>query len=313
MLLSIIVPVYNVENYIERCINSLINQDLKEDYEILVVDDGSKDNSINIVKSIKNEKIKILTKENGGLSSARNYGINHAVGKYITFVDSDDYVDLNLFSKCIKKMEKEELDMLGYDFMIVRGRNEVPINRVKKYDDKTNFVLNNPNACNKVFLRKIFIDNSIKFDEGIWYEDLALIPSLYKYAKKVGYCEDVYYYYIQRENSITNIKKYNQKCLDIIKSINLIASRIDDADYRNYLISNHLIYLGSLRTVEFNKKDEFKKIVKFVETQHPDYLNTKYFNDIPKLKRVYIKAFPNYNLCKVLNYMSLVYKKFKED
>lgn len=106
---SVIVPFYNVENYIEKCIKSLINQTL-EDIEIILVNDGSKDNSINIAKKYAEkypEKIVYLEKENGGLGDARNYGIPYAKGEYIAFVDSDDYVEKDMYKEMLKKHKKK--------------------------------------------------------------------------------------------------------------------------------------------------------------------------------------------------------------
>ena len=111
---SVIVPVYNVEAYLDKCLNSLVNQTLKE-IEIIVVNDGSKDNSEKIIEKYKEkypEKIKYYKKENGGLSSARNYGLKYAIGEYVAFVDSDDYVDLKMYEKMINLANLENSDIV---------------------------------------------------------------------------------------------------------------------------------------------------------------------------------------------------------
>ena len=116
---SVIVPVYNVEDYIEKCLNSLVNQTL-EDIEIIIVNDGSKDNSENIIKSFLSrypQKIKYLKKENGGLSDARNYGIPYATGEYIAFLDSDDYVELDTYENMYNLAKKENSDMVECNFI----------------------------------------------------------------------------------------------------------------------------------------------------------------------------------------------------
>ena len=112
---SVIVPVYNVENYIEKCLDSLLNQTL-DDIEIIVVNDGSTDNSANIIKEKYVNKIVYLEKENGGLSDARNFGLPHAKGKYIAFLDSDDYIEPTMYEKMYSVAEKEEADMVECDF-----------------------------------------------------------------------------------------------------------------------------------------------------------------------------------------------------
>ena len=117
---SIIVPFYNVENYIEKCLQSLVNQTL-EDIEILLVNDGSKDRSEEIAKQFIEKypnKIIYLEKENGGLSDARNYAIPHAKGEYIAFLDSDDYVETNMYEEMYNKAKKEDLDYVECDFFM---------------------------------------------------------------------------------------------------------------------------------------------------------------------------------------------------
>ena len=114
--LSIIVPVYNVEAYIAECLNSLVNQNY-QDYEIIVVDDGSPDGSMIIADDIakKSDKIKIMHKENGGLSSARNFGLEHASGQYIWFVDSDDRIETDCLAQLVERMKKYDLDILSFN------------------------------------------------------------------------------------------------------------------------------------------------------------------------------------------------------
>ena len=123
---SVIVPVYNVEDYIEKCLNSLVNQTL-EDIEIIIVNDGSKDNSENIIKSFLSrypQKIKYLKKENGGLSDARNYGLKYATGEYISFVDSDDYITENLYTDLLPYME-QKYDMIKFKIAKVDEQGNV--------------------------------------------------------------------------------------------------------------------------------------------------------------------------------------------
>ena len=116
---SVIVPVYNVEKYIEKCANSLINQTLS-DIEIIFVNDGSTDGSIQIIEQYENnfkEKVKCVSKDNGGLSSARNYGIPYATGEYIAFLDSDDYVELDMYETMYNKAKEDDFDMVECDFI----------------------------------------------------------------------------------------------------------------------------------------------------------------------------------------------------
>ena len=134
---SVIVPFYNVEKYIDRCLNSLVNQTL-EDIEIIIVNDGSKDNSETIAKEYSSkykDKIIYLEKENGGLSDARNYAIPYATGEYIAFLDSDDYVEVNMYEQMYEKAKKENADIVECDFLW-EYPNEKIESKGKIYKDK---------------------------------------------------------------------------------------------------------------------------------------------------------------------------------
>lgn len=120
--LSIIVPVYNVAELIKKCVDSLLCQDIpSEEYEILLINDGSTDNSLQIIENLarKHSNIKVYSKPNGGQSSARNWGLRHALGKYIWFVDSDDFIETNVLGKVLGKVEKDSLDVLCFSFEAV--------------------------------------------------------------------------------------------------------------------------------------------------------------------------------------------------
>ena len=163
---SIIVPCYNVEKYIERCLNSLINQEYSN-IEILCIDDGSKDNTKKIIKNFleKDSRIKYFYKENGGLSSARNYGLKYIDGYYCCFIDSDDYVDSTYVSKLVNSIEKNNADIAVCEFDRVYGKHTT--HKEMKRKDIENFIV--PAAWNKLYISKYFKD--ITFPEGLWYED----------------------------------------------------------------------------------------------------------------------------------------------
>lgn len=211
---SVIVPVYNVEKYIDKCLDSLVAQTL-EDIEIIVVNDGSPDRSQEIIDRYTEQypqKIFSYQKKNGGLSDARNYGIERANGEYIGFVDSDDWVDKNMFRSMYDMAKREDLDVVLCDLIQIndgwaqgtvasgyRGNTEVA--EIPKYD----FILNSLNpamACNKLFKRTLFY---IKKFPTQWYEDMATTPILLSYANKIGYLPCAFYYYRQVEKSITKV------------------------------------------------------------------------------------------------------------
>lgn len=210
---SVIVPVYNVENYIDRCLNSLVNQTL-HDIEIIVVNDGSTDNSINIIKKYQNEyanKVKCVEKENGGLSDARNYGMKFATGDYIAFLDSDDYVDTTIYEKMYNKAVEENCDFVECDFIWKYGNNEVKdygeiYKNKHEMLEKARVV-----AWNKLIKRDLIVRAGIEFPKGLRYEDVEFFYKLLPFIGKFGFVKEYLIYYVQRENSIANTQNERTK------------------------------------------------------------------------------------------------------
>ena len=220
---SIIVPVYNSEKYINRCLFSLVNQTL-EDIEIIVINDGSRDSSKEKIKHFveKNpSKIKYYEKENGGLSSSRNFGMRYATGEYIAFLDSDDYVELNMYQVMYEEAKNTDADMVECDFIW-------EYEEYKKYDKRRNYksikdMMKKPRvvAWNKLYKRDVLIDNDIKFPEGLIYEDLEFYFKLLPHLRKISYIGKYFVHYVQREDSISNSQGENVN--DIFEILNNIV------------------------------------------------------------------------------------------
>lgn len=249
MKLSIIVPMYNVEKYIGNCLNTLLNQKISDDeYEILIINDGSTDKSGEIAKSYEEEykNIKVITVSNGGLSKARNIGIENALGDYIFFVDSDDYISERSIHKILDKTINNNLDIMFFD--VKRVDNEKELN-CSYYEDCTpiiksgidHFTQNNVNnsACHYLISRKFISDNNLKFQEGRMCEDgMFLISSIFK-AKRVSYSKIDIYRYVIRSNSITTRKTKNHLINvinDFIFAIKHINKYYNKAVEENYPI-----------------------------------------------------------------------------
>ncbi len=315
MKVSVIVPVYNVEEYIEKCLESLVNQTLK-DIEIIIVDDGSPDNSYKIISKYlkKYKNILYLKKENGGLSSARNYGLKYAKGEYVSFVDSDDYVEKNMFEEMYNEAFEKKLDIL------VAGALEITNNTTKVLkptynlsSDYKDYIMANPMACGKLFKKDLF-QKPFLFTEGIHYEDLELIPSLILKTKKIGYLDKPFYNYIIRDGSIMHQEKFNPKIHDIIFSLTSLEKRFKDyGEYNNYinefeyLYVEHLLYSAPLQIANFKEGkeclNEFRKIIK---DKFPNWKKNKYIKKKSKA----------FNLVINLSYLGLIkiiaiLKKFK--
>ena len=217
-IISIIVPIYNVEKYLARCLNSLVNQTMKE-IEIICVNDGSPDQSQVIidefVKDYPKQVISII-KQNGGLADARNHGLHYARGEYVLFIDSDDWVSHDMCEKMYQLLLSTQADIVVCDLNNVYdgGRIEtVSCGNFESGSVKTHpslLTIDN-SACNKLFKKSLFED--IKFPVGIWYEDLGCIPMVLANASKIVKINEPFYQYFQREGSIMNT--YSTKSLDI--------------------------------------------------------------------------------------------------
>lgn len=265
---SIIVPVYNVENYLTKCLDSLVKQSLS-DIEIIVVNDGSKDNSEKIIKEFAQkypEKIKAFTKENGGLSDARNFGIDRATGDYIGFVDSDDYVTENMFEEMLLLAEKHHAKMVICNIQkvdengkIVQKLTQLP-NMPEKIVLENNFsVFSDISyfACNKLFKKELF--NQKRFKKGVHFEDIQLIPQLLLECDTVVQTQNFHYQYLERTDSIT--KTHTEKGLDMLKAVSDVEQAFSKSSYSHKTIElkNFQIFEGVysfLAYLAYVKKEE---------------------------------------------------------
>jgi len=238
---SVIVPVYNVELYLEKCLLSLVNQTL-QDVEIIVVNDGSKDHSQQIIEKFQQEypeKIFGFTKENGGLSDARNFGIDRARGKYIGFVDSDDYVSETMFKEMLNIAEKHQAEITICNLQKVDERGNVTqkLTQLPGFPEKI-ILENNMSvfsdisyfACNKLFRRELF--NNRRFKKGIHFEDIELIPQLFLASDIIGFTPAYHYQYLERSASIS--KTHTLKGLDILKAVETVTVKFDQSIYRDH-------------------------------------------------------------------------------
>ncbi len=210
---SIIVPIYNVENYVLKCINTLVNQTYKN-IEIILVNDGSTDKSYELAKeAAKNDnRIKLFSKENGGVSDARNYGIKKATGEYLTLVDSDDTLDLTAISKMVEIIKKYDADMIMGEKLCYTAEDKIQKSTHKIYDTLFNseealkYMLSNNTIFVTGNLYKTELFNDIEFPFRKKYEDVATAYKLVYKAKKIAYTnEEMYYYLCGRDGATTSV------------------------------------------------------------------------------------------------------------
>lgn len=213
--LSVIVPVFRVEKYLDTCVMSLLHQDLSaEEYEIILVDDGSDDACPQKCDeyAAKHKQIVVIHQPNKGLSGARNTGIKAARGKYICFADSDDFVEPNTYSSLVRQAQKEQLDALAFRLQLIFNKKKQPIDTftedVQSACTGEEFINSHLSVrCfSVVYLirRELLLENNLFFKEGIFYEDVEWLPRFLYSAKRVMTSDKMVYNYVQRANSTTH-------------------------------------------------------------------------------------------------------------
>lgn len=286
-LVSIIIPVYNVEKYITQCIESVKNQTYKN-FEAIIVNDGSTDRSVEICQGIinKDPRFKILNKENGGLSDARNKGIEHANGEYIIFVDSDDWLELNMLERMMCVACDTNADM------VIIGHTIAYENQPKKYWKKFSSLHNEKviqyskedalealfknvpfsnSAWAKLYAKKLF--ENIRFPTNKLYEDIFVMYNLFDKCKKVDFIAENGYYYRQRKGSITN-SKFTARHLDWLEAIEKQKEFSEKKCFGKYNKEITVTYIkAGINILEMSKCSKDKKQIK-------DYVTLR-FREIP--------------------------------
>ena len=269
--LSIIVPVYNVEKYLPKCLESLIKQTLK-DIEIICVNDGSMDNSLAILKEFasKDSRIRIIDNQHQGVAKTRNTGIEQSTGEYIGFVDSDDYIDIDFFEKLYNSATKSNSDIAIasilkhknffniYNAQYTKEETAITIqDKIKLCEDKKHFFFY---AWNKIYHSGFIKENNIKFSEGQIYEDVMFAIKALYYSNKIISVYGTKYHYIEHENSLTKYKdKTGEKEHDLIKAYSELqefcnSKNIEIPERLNYYTKENFGFILNLYKGKYQSK-----------------------------------------------------------
>ena len=292
---SVIVPVYNAQKYLKKCVESLVHQTLEE-IEIVFVNDGSTDGSLEILEDYQRiypEKVVVYSKENGGQASARNLGIQKSVGEYIGFTDADDYVDIHMYANMYNKAKKENDDYVECQYHYLQmdekeNEKEIPqYGQVRAYHSKKEMFLDPlVSPWNKLYRASILKENACLFTEGVIYEDTAFYIKVIPYLKKLGYVPEAYVYHYLWPGSTMNDKKYKR-----VGNIFIVLQDVIDFYEKNHfnnLYQSELEYFcvkillcSSLKRIaqiddktlryEFTKETE-----QFIRKHFPDYRKNSY-------------------------------------
>ncbi len=302
-LISIIVPVYNVEKYLKKCVDSIVNQTYKN-LEIILVDDGATDNSGKICDELVelDNRIKVYHKKNGGLSDARNYGVERATGDYIGFVDSDDYIDAEMYEKLYEAIKKENVDVAECNLKIVYPEKTDLFTDQKYYQicNKQEY-LEEYLKIEKIFgsacvrLTKADIAKKLKFPVGKLYEDTYYAYDLIGIVDKYVIVDNPYYNYLMRENSITNAK-FNPRIFDLIEIVEKFHTNV----YKNYPSLKEAAdcrkmyaYFSVLNSIlleeDFKNNSFYKQVIDYFKEEYTKLLRNKYITRNRKLSILLIK------------------------
>ncbi|MBR4618809.1 MAG: glycosyltransferase [Bacilli bacterium] len=284
--ISIIVPIYNAEKYLNKCIDSLLNQTKKE-LEIILINDGSTDNSEKIIKSYNDKRIIYYKNKNQGIGKTRNFGIEKATGKYIMFVDSDDYLKEDACEKLYKKAEKENLDLVICNFYrVVNNENieeNLPYFQNASLKENSNILLDvNLAPWNKLYKTTLIKNNNIRFIENLKYEDAPFVVETIDKAEKIGKIQDYLNYYVIHDNSETTIR--DEKVFDILEIIDKIYNYFKDnkniQKTLETLIVSMIANYNIQQRVQIDKDTANKFIDEsfdYLRKHYPNYKKNSYF------------------------------------
>lgn len=310
---SIIVPVYNISEYIERCVKSIFMQAYKN-IEMILVNDGSTDESGEILEKLEKENpecIKVVRQENRGAGAARNHGVRHATGDFFMFVDGDDYLLPGCIPRLYDCLNKKQYDIVLFNLFTAKEKGRIntvqEINgkmRGEQFPGKNKTLLRIPTlpVC-KLYRREWYLNNQIQFPEKIIYEDVPIVPFAISRAGRIFILDEAFYVYIQRKGS-TMHRKPDKKCLDIIASIRYLIELFEEAgEYERYRdeIENIVIHTAFFQVLENINMSDYKSIfqeilVDSIQGIFPDILENVFLTEPEKqrLRLLLDRSFKEY-------------------
>ena len=321
MKISVIVPVYNAELYLSKCIESIMNQSFWDKYELILVNDGSEDHSEDIIdeeiQKYGNDKIVKINQINGGQGKARNSGLKVAKGEFVTFVDSDDYIDENMLKELYEEALVNNSDLVICDYVEEIGDTRIYKKSLYKgmHDIKKEYVVTVAGPCSKLIKKSLMLDNDLYFPENMIYEDLAIMPVLGAIANRISYVKKSYYHYFIRENSSMRQMHYSPKLKCIFKALEILEEKFEKyglkeqyKDELEYLYIDHLLYAGIGRFINFDEgKNDIERVHDIIKSKFPKWRKNKYYKKCSKIYKTTCNIFWYDN-----KFLIKIYKKIRK-
>ena len=321
MFASVIVPVYNVETYLPRCLDSIMDQDF-EDYEVIIVDDGSTDGSGKLADQYAEKypkRIQVIHQKNQGLGGARNTGIEAAQGDYYLFVDSDDTIEPNTLSELWHKVSQTGAQIICFGMKSVNENGKVIAEVIDAQahpqlftlEEDKSILCDSPSACNKLFHRDLFRKTGIRFPLRVWYEDVWVTPKLLMIAEKIAVTDRSYYHYFQHTGSIMHNSDIERN-LEIIDALDHILVYYKNQgvfeQYKReleFLAIKHIFIAASVRILRVDPKSRLlQKIKEYMDNTFPTYYTNPYIKTLDRNKKLVYLLLSR----KMYNILRLVFK-----
>lgn len=330
--ISVIIPVYNVEKYLAKCIDSVLSQTFL-DIEIILVNDGSSDKSAFICDEYckKYPFISVIHQENKGLGGARNTGIENAKGKYLFFLDSDDYLSKNALECCYSMAQQYDCDMVLFDCIAAfedgslgsrYSCNFLPQNQLIKGNDLKSITLFS-SACNRLYKANLFLNTGIRFPEKLWYEDLHTTPKLIPYVKSAYYYNsEPLYFYLQRTGSIMHSPDLDRITKERIKAVDAVCDYFFENGFANafkdeldFIRTFHGFFLPvrEMQSMTSRFENAADSLRSYLLSNNTSPLDSKYISMLSKKELLLLKwaLNRNYTFIKLFSVLNKLMKKVR--
>lgn len=285
--ISVIIPVYNANIYIKKCIQSLLAQTFR-DFEIIFINDGSRDDSLKILQSYDFHDIsaEIITQENSGQAAARNRGIEKAAGDFLCFVDIDDYIEPTMLEKLNNRQVETGADIVWCDANKISENGKIQRldeQMIKSHDAKTSFILNNAGPWRKIVKRTIIQENRLLFPMIRFYEDIAVVPAYALYAHHIEYVDEPLYNYVMHKGSTMHQVVYDSRLENIFESMAILRSHFkgmneEEKACLEFIHIDHLLHAASLRFYQFQEgQSALEKVNHVMQEEFPNWQSNPYF------------------------------------